>query len=475
MKSLNQTELTKMIEILERIVSKGYVATNIFERIKNTLDVFPYELEKGQICHVVVMPGSKSEISEVMKYSNSLKMPVFVRGSGTHLGGAYRPHIPGIVVNTHRLNKIELFEDYGFFECEPGCIVGKVGDKLAELGYFLPMAPGSRDTATMGGLIVNNTSGHIVDSSIGKPGDYVLGLEVVLPNGDIIETGTKGLRRPAGTDLTKFFLGSDGLLGVITKIRMRLVPAVRQAYGLAVYDDLLSLARGVQRMYMERCPAPLFMEFLDAGSAKIGFELRGLDPPRGAVNIFVSIGHSEQEASEKANTVLKSLKAEGPLDAYQVKDVNIWNKIWSSREVIGSNLMQQRGEQLKTAEIVSNLKDLVYCMEDCIDFNKGLPLLSQLDLYLFGHIGALTFHPACLIPRHWDNEKKKVAINELFQRDAELNLKYGTCGGEWGQFAKRKDFFIKRYGEKSYQIVKDLKKMFDPNNILNPGILEGYR
>ncbi|MBW2040306.1 MAG: FAD-binding oxidoreductase [Deltaproteobacteria bacterium] len=475
MGGLSDVERAKMVDVLEDIVSKEYVSTNLFERIKNTVDVYPYEVERGQICYAVVMPKSKGEISEIMKYANSIRVPVFIRGSATHLGGNYRPHVPGIVVSTHRLDKLEVFEDYGFFECEPGCIVANVADRLAELGYFLPMAPGSRQIATMGGMIVNNTSGHIVGASIGKPGDYVLGLEVVLPNGDIIETGTKGLRRPAGTDLTKFFLGGDGLLGVITKIRMRLVPQVERAYGVAIYDDLFSLARGVQRMYMERRPAPLFMEFLDAEAANFGFGLRGLGPPGGPVNIFVSIGSSEREVADKADKVLESLKVENPIDAYRVEDIDVWHKIWASREAIGSNLMQRKGAQLSSAEVSSNLKDLVNCMEDCINFNKGLPLLSQLDMFLFGHIGALTLHPAILIPRDWDDEQKRKAIDEKFQREAELNLKYGTCGGEWGQFGKRKDFFIKRYGERGYEIVKGLKKMIDPNNILNPGILEGYR
>lgn len=475
MSRLSEAELEKVIKVLEGIVSKEYVSTNLFERIKNTLDVYPYEVQREQICYAVVMPGTTQEISEIMKYANSIKVPVFIRGSGTHLGGNYRPHAPGIVINTHRLDKLEVFEDCGYFECEPGCIVARVADKLAELGYFLPMAPGSRQIATMGGMVVNNTSGHIVDPSIGKPGDYLLGLEVVLPDGEIIETGTKGLRRPAGTDLTKLFLGGDGLLGVITKIRMRLVPQPERAYGFAVYKDLLSLARGVQRMYLERRPAPLFMEFLDDRAASFGFGLRGLESPGGPVIMFVSTGSSEREAVDKAEKILESLRAEGTIDAYMVHDLDVWEKIWTSREVIGSNLMQQTGAQLSSAEVSSNLKDLVDCMQDCINFNKGLPLLSKLDLYLFGHIGALTLHPAVLIPREWDDEQKRKAVDEKFKREAELNLKYGTCGGEWGQFGKRKDFFVKRYGERSYEIVKGLKKMMDPNNILNPGILEGYR
>ena len=467
--------LNEVIRGLEEIVSKEYISTSLFERIKNTVDIFPYEIERGQVCHAVVMPGSKEEIRDIVRYANRVKVPLFVRGSGTHLGGNYRPHIPGIVVSARRLNGLEIFEENGFFECGPGCTVGNVGDRLKELGYFLPMAPGSRPVATMGGSVANNTSGHIVNPSIGKPGDYVLGLEAVLPNGDVIETGTKGLRRPAGTDLTKLFLGGDGLLGIITKIRMRLVPRFEEAYGIATYDDLLSLARGVHRMYVDKRPPPLFMEFMEEKAATLGFGLRGLDPPGGHVILFVSIGFSRGEAIEKAKVIMKSLKAEGAIAAHRIEDEETWEKFWSSREVIGSNLMQKGGDQIKAAEVVSNLKQLVNCMEDCIHFNEGLPLLGQLELYLFGHIGALTFHPAVLIPRTWDNEKKKKVIDEIFQRETELNLKYGTCGGEWGQFGKRKEFFVRRYGEGSYGVVKTLKKALDPNNILNPGILEGYR
>jgi len=475
MESMSDPQYSKMLKALEAIVTEKYISASSFERIKATLDVFPYELNRDQICHVVVIPGSKEEISEIMRYANSIKMPVFIRGSATHLGGNYRPHTPGIVIRTQRLDTIQLFEDYGYFECGAGCIVGPLVDQLAGLGFFVPMAPGSRRIATMGGLVSNNTSGHVIDASVGKPGDYVLGLEIVLPNGEVIETGTRGMRRPAGTDLTKFFVGGDGLLGIITKIRMRLVPQVKQSYGIAVYRENSALARGVQRMFLERRPAPYFMEFMDERSANFGFTHNKLEEPGGAVNLFVMIGSSEEEAASKVAKVLESLKAEKPVNAYRVEDKEVWHKMWSSREVIGSNLMQQTGGQLSAAEIVTNLKDLVTCMEDCVHFRDGMPLLSQLDMHLLGHIGGLTFHPAVMIPREWDSKRKRQVADERFMRETELNLKYGTCGGEWGQFGKRKDFFVKRYGENAYQIVVNLKKMFDSNNILNPGILEGYR
>jgi glycolate oxidase len=459
---------------MEEIVSKEYVSGNIYERIKNAIDPFPYEVTKEQVPYATVMPGDTQQVAEIVKFANANRIPVFVKGSGTHLGGASRPHKPGIVLSTHRLNRIEIFEEYGFVECGAGCTCANVAQEVEKRGYFLPMAPGSRLVATMGGLVSNNTSGHIIDTSIGKPGDYVYGLEVVLPTGEIIETGTMGLRRPAGTEMTKFFVGGDGLLGVITKVRMRLLPYLKRGYGVVVFEDAIALARGVQRMYMEKRPAPLLMEFLDRKTAKVGFTIKGLDPPPGAVIFFVATGNTQEEAAGKINLILQSFRAENPQSAEMIDDIELWNKLWSAREVIGTFLMQE-GKQWSAAEVVSNLKDLPECMMAVQHFNEGLPIFGQLELFIFGHIGALTFHPGVLIPREWDNDKKRQAVNERFQRETELNLKYRTCGGEWGQFSKRKDFWIQRYGEVSYELVKKMKGVFDPNNILNPGILEGYR
>lgn len=459
---------------METIVSREYVSGNIYERIKNAIDPFPYEIQKDQIPYVTVMPANAEQVAEIAKYANTKMIPLFIKGSGTNLAGASRPHEPGIVLSTHRLNKIEFLEEYGFFECGPGCTCANVAQEVEKRGYFLPMAPGSRLIASMGGLVSNNTSGHIIDTSIGKPGDYVYGLEAVLPTGEIIETGTMGLRRPAGTDLTKFFVGGDGLLGVITKIRMRLLPSPQRAYGVVVFEDVAAMARGVQRVYMEKRPAPLLMEFLDHKTAKVGYKIKGLEPPAGAVIFYVATGNTKEEATGKARLILESFIAEKPQSADIIEDMELWNKLWSAREVIGSYLMQE-GQQWSSAEVVSNLKDLPQCMEDVKHFNEGLPVLGQLDLFIFGHIGGLTFHPGVLIPREWDNEKKRQAINERFQRETELNLKYRTCGGEWGQFSKRTNFWRQRYGETSYELVRKMKAVFDPNNILNPGILEGYR
>jgi len=465
------TQEQNLIASLTAIVGSDYLSTSVFERMKSSLDIFPYEKKREELPLVVVLPGNREEVAGIVSYANQEKIPVYVRGSGTSFTGAARYPEPGIVINTKRLNHFSINRDNNYFECGPGCICNEISNLLAKKGCFLPLAPGSKLIASMGGLISNNTSAHIIDPSIGKPGDYVLGLDVVLPTGEILETGTTGMRRPAGNDLTKFFVGGDGLFGVITNIRMRLVPDFFRSNGLLIYPELNSLARGVQRLYYDRCPIPLFMEFMDEKTADIGFELKQLEHPGGPVIMFVAIGNTQEEADQAASRIVTAMGKEKPLLAERITDAEKWEILWTTREVIGSYLMQSTGNQWISAEVVSNLSGLEECMNDAVNFTDGLPLLSTLDSYLFGHIGALTMHPGVIIPRDWDDARKMQAVDEKFAREAELNLKYQTCGGEWGQFAKRTDFFEQRYGKDGINIIRKMKKVFDPNNILNRGIM----
>ncbi|MEJ2716856.1 MAG: FAD-binding oxidoreductase [Deltaproteobacteria bacterium] len=465
----------KIASFLEGVVGKDYVSTSIFEKIKQSVDPMPYHAEQEKLPIVVVLPETKEQISEILKFANSETVPVFVRGSGTQLAGSSRPHTPGIVLNTSRLTSFEIKEDYGFFESEPGVRVAEAGDMLAARGWFLPIMPGSRVIASMGGVISNNTSGHIIDAAIGKLADYVLGVEAVLPTGEIIETGTTGMRKPGGTDLTKMFVGGDGIMGVVTKIRMRLIPMLQQSYGIAIYKDLKPIARGVKNMYLEKAPAPLLTEFMDQNVSRIAFEIKGMEPPPGPVIFFVGVGQDKAEADKKMNTIMEVFKKEAPISAYAITDLEEWKKLWVAREVIAPYLMNKLEGKLIAIELVSNLAHLEEAMEEGAHFNKGIPYLEDLTNYYFGHIGALTMHPTFILPPDWDDSVMREISKHQFRKEAEFNVKYGTCGGEWGQFSKRTPFFVMRYGETSYELVKKLKAVFDPNNILNPGILEGYR
>lgn len=460
---------------LRELVGPDSVSDSVFEGIKQALDPFPYKLKKEQLPLAVVLPENAEQVADVLRYATEQALPVFVRGSGTQLAGSSRPHTRGVILNTVRLRDFELFEDHGYFECGAGLRVAEVADWLAAKGYYLPVAPGSRLIASMGGVVSNNTSGHVTDTCLGKLGDYVLGVQAVLPTGEILETGTKGLRRPAGTDLTKFFLGGDGLLGVITRVRMRLLPAFKQAYGLAVCPDLATIGRGVRRMYLEKTPPPLFMEFLNTDVAAIGYGAKGMEPPPGPVVFFVAIGNEQEEADRKMARIMEVFRQEDILEARQISDHEEWEKIWVAREVIAPYLMNKTGGRIISTELLSNLHDLEEAIVEGSKAHLPYPDLGKLTNYYFGHIGALSMHATFIMPSDLSDDEYREISRQQFAMEREFNLKYGTCGGEWGQFSKRTEFFIQRYGETGYGLVQKMKAMFDPANILNPGVLEGQR
>lgn len=458
---------------LQSILPEASLSKGIFERINNALD--PYtssdDISPSEVPYVVVRPGSTAEVSRLMKYAHSKKIPVFVRGSGTSLQGASRYRRKGIVLNVSRLTHLRIKKEYGYVEFGPGHRVLHVKNQLEKEGYFLPLVPGSIRVASIGGIISNNTSAHAVDACMGKPRDYVLGLEVVLPTGEVIETGTKSMRRAAGTDLTQYFVGGDGILGVITGIRMRLLPSFKNAYGVAYFSNPIAAAQAVQRIYLEKTPPPLFLEFLDEKVAKLSFEIQGLPIPTGPLIMFHAIGQTEDEATHKINLLLETIQKESPVEARRVEDINEWHKIWLARESVLPYICQQAKGVFGLSEIVSTVPDLVACMKETMDMGKGMPTLEKLGKpYLMGHIGALTFHPVYIFPGNWPEEKKEKAIEEMFLKEAQINEKYGTCGGEWGQFSKRTPFYIRRYGEHSYRLVRSVKNVFDPNGILNPDV-----
>jgi len=202
----------EIVSFLEGIVGPEFVSTSKFEKIKQSLDAYPYHADMKSLPLAVVLPETAQEISDILKYANQEKIPVYVRGSGTQLIGASRPDRTGIVIFTSRMKTFDIKEEWGYFEAGPGIRNIEAMEILAERGYFLPLVIGAKHIASFGGATCNNTSAHLIDTCLGKPGDYILSVEVVLPTGEIIETGTHGLARPAGTDMTKYFVGGDGIL-----------------------------------------------------------------------------------------------------------------------------------------------------------------------------------------------------------------------------------------------------------------------
>lgn len=465
--------VSKLTKDLSKIVGKDHVRADKPTSVVYAKDVMPWDLEDKNIPYAVVRPLNSQEVSRILKYANEKLVPVHIHGSGTSLVGLARPKTKGIVLDTARMKKITVYPERAYFEAGPGVHLAPLRKELARYNAMLPVFPGSELVATIGGAVAVNTSAHGVDAALGKPGDFVLGLEVVLPTGEVIQTGTESTRRPAGIDPTKFFIGSEGLLGVLTLVRMRLVPLPYFEHLVASYNTTEDVLDTVMAMYKKGIHPPLFFEYLDERAAKIGFEAVGLEEPIGAVAMMRVHSWSKVGSKERAQKFLEFLKEGNPIEAKIIKDTNEWNKIWSSRAEAG-NYMYRLGMTFgsEISPRVDKLKDA---------FQEAKAIVANLESYKnpefisFGHIGAPTIHAYAFIPtKDISNDIKKAVTVEMREKTEDLNIKYGGCGGEWGLTAQRVSFLKKKYEETLYETLVKMKKAVDPNDILNRGNLQGW-
>lgn len=458
---------------LAAIVGRDHVHMDRPTNVVYAKDVMPYDLEDHNIPLAVVRPANSAEVAGILEWANRQRMPVHVHGSGTSLVGLARPKTKGIVLDTGRLNDLAIFPERGYFEVGPGLHIAKLRQALAPHKAMLPVFPGSELIATIGGAVAVNTSAHAVDAALGKPGDYVLGLEVVLPTGQVIATGTESLRKPAGIEATKFLVGSEGLLGVITRIRMRLLPQPCLLNIVADYRRTEEILETVRRMYREGVSPPLFFEYLDEKSARVGYAAVGLEPPPGAVAMLTLHADTPVGCRAKAEGFLDFLKQTGPLAARIVTEPAEWQKIWGSRAEAG-NYVYRLGATFGS-EITPRVDCLVEAFTEAREAILGLRSYPGPEFYSFGHIGAPTIHAYAFIPsKEIPSPVMKAIVMEVRRISEAINVKYGGCGGEWGLTAQRVDFLKQRYGQAYYDMLVALKRALDPLNILNRGNLEGW-
>ena len=465
--------LKQLNKDLADMVGKDNAFTDRPTALAYAKDTMPWDVEPHHMPYAVVRPADSREVAAVLAYATARKIPVHTHGSGTSLVGLGRPKTNAIVLDTARMQDLQIYPERGYFEVGPGMHIGKLRKALSSHNALLPVFPGSEPIATIGGSVAVNTSAHAVDASLGKPGDYVLGMEVVLPTGEILQTGTQSTRKPAGIEATKFLVGSEGLLCVITSIRMRLIPKPFMENIVAYFNSTEEILDVVMAMYKEGVPTPLFFEYLDEKSSRVGFEAVGLEPPIGAVAMMSMHSATKAGCREKARIFLEFVKKSNPIEARIVSDAAEWEKIWSSRAEAG-NYVYRLGSTFGS-EITPRVDNLKLAFKDAKELILNLESFQGNEFYSFGHIGAPTIHAYAFIPtKDIPNDVKKSVTLEVREKTEALNIKYGGCGGEWGLTAQRAGFLEKKYGPVYMETLIQLKKTFDPENILNRGNLEGW-
>ena len=462
----------QLVQDLKNIAGEDHVHTDLFERISYADTSLPYDVEEGDLPDVIVQPANAEEVSEVLKYANEHKVPVTTYGSGTSLIFGTKPKHHGITMSTERLTFLEINEDHQWFECGAGVKTGHAIKELGKLGYFLPIQ--TQIGSSVGGAVSINTLGHLTDNIFGRPVNNVLGLEVVLPTGEIVETGSKCLRRAAGWDLARIFIGSEGILGVITKVRMVLIPMPETVDAVGFFETVEEIGHAVGLLYKSKLPLPMDGEVVGEKACKVGYEALGLDFPEGAMAITRSMGRTKEEAGKHAQEMVELFKGAGAIKAFILEDQEIAEKVWGVRE----NAMrwgQEKGLKGYLAiEVNPVLPRLAEAMTELTHITEGREdLIGETEAYLYGHVGSDSLHCLFAFPYDWSTEKMKQVVDEIWNLEKDLQLKYDGVGGDWGWLPHRVPLFREKYGETSYQLVKKMKQLFDPNNILNRGNLEG--
>ena len=439
----------------------------------------PEELEKyshdetsgveGQIPLAVVFPTSTEQVSAILRWANQKRVPVVPRGAGTGLSAGAVPTKDSIVVSLERMNRIVEFDEENMtITVEPGVITGEIQKIAEEHGLFYAGDPASSESSSIGGNVAENAGGVKV-IKYGPTSFHVLGLEVVLPTGEVVSFGGKTLKNVTGYDLIRLFVGSEGTLGIVTKIVLRLVPKPKCAAVLLVpFRNIQDALLCVPKVLSQSGVLPASIEFMDKASSEIAsrFLNENIPNPEAECHLIFELESTNKQSLTREYIELgEKLMQMKALEVYIADNRTQRMKIWRFRKAIAEGIIAFRP---------------THCMEDVVVPTAKMPKLilssyeiarqCNLEVLNFGHVGDGNVHVTFLKPDGMNDEVWKrsleKALEELYKTTVQLE---GSLTGEHGVGLKRKRYLSMFLGEKEITLMRNLKKLFDPNNILNPG------
>ncbi len=412
----------------------------------------------------VVFPVDTAQVSGLLKFAAARRIPVVTRGSGTGLSGGSVPVAGCLVLCLTKMNRIlEVDAENLTLLAEAGAVTADVAAAAGGVGLCYPPDPGSLKISTIGGNVAEN-SGGLRGLKYGVTRDYVMGLEVVLPDGEVMWTGNKCVKDVAGYTLRDLFIGSEGTLGIITKVLLKLIPppAARKTM-LAVYDNMENAAKTVSAIIKAKI-IPCTLEFLDKVTINCVEDYAGIGLPREAEALLLieSDGHPAA-VEEEAAAMAAIAKANGAGEVKIAATAEEAASLAAARRTAFSALARVGPTTiLEDATVPRNrLPEMVRCIQET-------GRRHNLKIGTFGHMGDGNLHPTFLTNEKNEEEMHRVeeAMKEIFARAVELG---GTITGEHGVGLAKKDFLPAAVGELNVGVMRSIKAAFDPQGILNPG------
>jgi len=458
-----------VVEQLKGIVGQS----NVLHDDPLAMDDYAHDEVTGQayahMPEAVVKPENAEQISEILKLANRERIPVTPRGAGSGLSGGAVPIYGGIVLSLERMNRIlEIDRENMVAVVQPGVVTNEINDAIEDYGLFYAGYPMSVELCFVGGNVAENAGGGRA-IKYGVTGRYVLGLEVVLPTGEIVRLGGKRVKDVTGYDMIHLMVGSEGTLGVFTEITLRLLPRpTARAVLLVPFPDTPTAIGAVPRVMTEGRIVPTSVEFMDQRSIEAAYDYTGERMPHpdvGAMLLIEIDGTSEERVDHDMNTIIELCLELGALDIFVGNTPRDERRMWRPR--------QEMAEALKAISPVQSLEDIVVPMAQIPDLVPELNRLSETyDVLIpcYGHAGDGNLH-ATIVKKPkmsmeaWESTLPEI-LRELYTVVSKLG---GTISGEHGIGSKRASYLPLVVDEKLVKLQRNIKKVFDPLDILNPG------
>ncbi len=458
-KAIDEEDIKYFIELLgeKRVFSGDDISEDFSHDELGGISKFP---------EVVVEVLNTEEVSKIVAYAYEKNIPVVPRGAGTGLVGASVPVYGGIMINMCRMNKIlELDEDNLALTVEPGVLLMDIGEFVKEYDLFYPPDPGEK-SATIAGNI-NTNAGGMRAVKYGVTRDYVKGLELVLPNGEIVEVGGKVVKNSSGYNIKDLICGSEGTLAIVTKAILKLIPLPKESVSILAPFNNLSEAIGAVPKIVKSKTNPTSIEFMERDVILAAEEFLGKKFPDNTADAYLLLtfdGNSKEEIEEHYTAVANILLSEGALDVLIADTDERKDAIWSAR---GAFL-----EAIKASTSEMDECDVCVPISKVAEFvNYTYELQQKFDIRIknFGHAGDGNLH-VYILRDEKEEEEWKHKLSQVFRcmYDKSKELK-GQVSGEHGIGYAKKQYLSGQLGEVSLDLLRRIKLAFDPKNILNPG------
>ena len=411
---------------------------------------------------VVVWPLGEGEISQILKVANGKRIPVTPWGAGTSLEGNPMPVEGGIVLDLQQMNHVlELKAEDLQVRVEAGVIYKALNQFLSRYGLFFPPDPGA--AATIGGMVGNNASG-VRTIKYGATKDFVLNMRVVLPSGEIIRTGTNAIKSSSGYDLCRLFVGSEGTLGVVTEVTLRLIGLPAEFMAAVVQFNVIRDATNAVSQMMRSGLSPAALELLDAPTVQVVNRYKKLSLEE-KPTLFVEFHGTSTTGLNQELEMMKEICADNQYLRFdsgigREERSRLWEARYDVHESIKVNNPGLFPFYVDTAVSISRYPDMV---------EWGQKVLEKRGLkgYAFGHAGSGNLHMEIL-----GNPEEKEGWQSILEAGEEIvsfALKCGgTATGEHGVGIGKRKFMEREHGE-SLKIMRQIKELLDPNGIMNPG------